>query len=462
MLCFRFIVCLFVLFRAMCTECAPDAAPNEGLISIGGYPSIQEAINSNPGKILFVPPGDHLITRHLEISTDGTGLAGTGRIIQAEPGEPILVIEKTRDVRIQGITLTRKEGSQDSEVEGIRAVECTRLHIDDVSVIANRSRSASILVRDSTNCRIQDCLIRNYMTLSVDDRTGNPDLGYAFKCIDGTGIQVLGCHGTLLSENQIIEEELLPTPEVKQKHDLGTIFKHNEKRGALIDEEYWNAKYFPAWHQGAAIQVGGQSDFTRMIGNHIENAAQGIDNHSDHAIISANVIDNAFLGMKAMHGSRNVIITGNHFSKNDIWSIMLMPGTISHAAEQASGDTPAKEPNVDGGTVVANNIISDFGYGHAYWNWKYDGPGSHCCPIALLSAQKTYNPPLRDVVIMGNVVYNTTLDEQPIDGKSEEVKPRYKYAVYIATDRWQPQNLHFNTNIFHPGEFGVCNTDIQP
>ena len=33
-----------------------------------------------------------------------------------------------------------------------------------------------------------------------------------------------------------------------------------------------------------------------------------------------------------MHGSRNVIITGNQFTKNDLWAIGLMPGAASHPA----------------------------------------------------------------------------------------------------------------------------------
>jgi hypothetical protein len=54
------------------------------------------------------------------------------------------------------------------------------------------------------------------------------------------------------------------------------------------------------------------SDCTRLLGNHIENAVQGIDLHCDHVIVSNNIVTNAFIGMKAMHGSRNVLISGNH------------------------------------------------------------------------------------------------------------------------------------------------------
>ena len=63
------------------------------------------------------------------------------------------------------------------------------------------------------------------------------------------------------------------------------------------------------------------------------------------------------MGMKAMHGSRNVIITGNQFVKNSLWAIGLMPGAASH------------EGNTDGGSIIAHNLISDFGHGDAHWIW---------------------------------------------------------------------------------------------
>ena len=56
--------------------------------------------------------------------------------------------------------------------------------------------------------------------------------------------------------------------------------------------------------------AGPDSDnYYQVIGNYIENAPQGIDVHVDHAIVAHNIVNNAFMGMKAMHGARNVIIT---------------------------------------------------------------------------------------------------------------------------------------------------------
>jgi hypothetical protein len=46
--------------------------------------------------------------------------------------------------------------------------------------------------------------------------------------------------------------------------------------------------YTDAWQQGSGIVVNAPmvSDLTRILGNHIENAAQGIDLHCDHVIVS--------------------------------------------------------------------------------------------------------------------------------------------------------------------------------
>ena len=95
---------------------------------------------------------------------------------------------------------------------------------------------------------------------------------------------------------------------------------------------------------------------------------QNKDLHSSNNVHMANnVINGAHIGMKAMHGSRNVLITGNQFARNDLWAIGLMPGAAAHPA--ADG----KPENADGGSVIANNIISDFGHGEAHWMWGKEG-----------------------------------------------------------------------------------------
>ena len=245
----------------------------------------------------------------------------------------------------------------------------------------------------------------------------------------------------------MVEEHLLPTPEVKEKYGLGQFVKKNAVKGTIISQKVWDEEHVDNWHQGSAIIVTSPnvSDYTRILGNSIENAAQGIDIHSDHVIIAQNIVNNAFMGMKAMHGSRNVLVIGNQFSKNDLWSIGMMPGASSHAGSPALPRQDAVPPNVDGGSIIANNIISDFGYGHAHWIWGDDGT-----PIRFDTGQKPENPPLADVVVQGNVVYDT--------GRAEGTEPRYRYAVRVPSE---VKGIRFSGNVFHPGLEGVSNVELE-
>lgn len=163
-----------------------------------------------------------------------------------------------------------------------------------------------------------------------------------------------------------------------------------------------------------------------------------MDIHADHITISQNIVNNAFIGMKAMHGSRNVIITGNQFTRNDLWAIGLMPGEASRPA------VDGKPANTDGGSIIANNIISDFGHGDSHWIW-----GSERSPIKFDSGQEPDDPPLTDVIIQGNVVHSIG-------------SPRYRFAVTIDSGANAPKGLHFSNNILTPGTGGVANKDLPP
>ena len=174
------------------------------------------------------------------------------------------------------------------------------------------------------------------------------------------------------------------------------------------------------------------TQITRIIGNHIENAAQGIDLHCDHVTVANNMVVNSFVGMKAMHGSRNVLIIGNQFTRNSLWAIGLMPGTAANAS------------NTDGGSIIANNIISDFGHGDANWIW-----GNERSPFKFDTGQQLDDPPLTDVIIQGNIVHSVN-------------QPRYQYAVIIAGGENTPKGLHFSNNLLHPGTAGVANTELMP
>ncbi len=418
--------------------CGSDIGP-----SAADHESIQAALDANPGQIVFLPPGDYQISEKIRIRTDHSGLRGPGRIVQTNPDQPILEIEDVSGVRIRDLTLTRPDDRNETPCEGVLALQCRDLVLEGLRVINNRTRSGAIVLRECQAAEIRNCLVQNYMRISIDDRTNSDDWGYAFHCIDGSGIVVKHSTGTLIQGNRVVEEHLLPTPEVKEEYQLGEFVKKNAVKGTIISQKVWDEEYVNNWHQGSAIIVTSPevSDYTRIVGNSIENAAQGIDIHSDHVIIAQNIVNNAFMGMKAMHGSRNVIVIGNQFSKNDLWSIGMMPGASSHAGSPALPRQDAVPANVDGGSIIANNIISDFGYGHAHWIWGDDG-----IPIKFDRGQKPENPPLADVVVQGNVVYDT--------GRPEGTEPRYRYAVLVPSE---VTRIRFSGNIFHPGRDGVSN-----
>ena len=401
---------------------------------VAAYASIQAALDANPNRMIFVPAGDYSITEKIRIRGERSGLYGSGRIIQQSADQPIIEIENANGAEIRDLTLTRPEGKMETNKEGIIAINCRDLVIENVRVIDNRTRSGAITLRESKNSRVSRCLVRNYMRVTIDDRTASKDWGYAFNCTDGTGISASYSTGTLIEGNRIIEENLIPTPEIKAKNKLGDYVKKNPEKGAIMSQQAWDANYTDNWQQGSGLIVTAPevSDLTRILGNHIENAAQGIDLHSDHVIVSNNIIVNSFMGMKAMHGSRNLIITGNQFVKNCLWAIGLMPGAAAHAE------------NFDGGSIIANNIISDFGYGAAHWIW-----GDERSPFKFDTGQQPDDPPLTDVVVQGNIVHSIG-------------KPRYKYAVIIGGGPNTPRGMHFSNNLLHPGTQGISNTELPP
>lgn len=428
------------------------------------YGSVQEAVNRNPGCMIEVPPGDYEISEALRLTGRHGGLYGHGRIIQTNPEQPVLQIEKAEDVRVEGITLTRAEGKEDATANGVICVESRRVTLDGVRVINCRARQAAIEIRESRDCTVRDCAIINYKRIAVDDRTDNPELyGYAFFCIDGSGILVDRSTGTVLTGNRVAEENLFPTPEMKEQHQLGTLTegKKPSVQGKLAEGAFRN-RYVSNWHQGSAIVVTGPevTRHTTVSGNVIVNAAQGIDLHCDQAVVSGNTVDHGMMGIKLTHGCRNVIVSGNMLTAIDLWGILLNPGAASHYAEPAREGAEARGENVDAGIVVANNIITDYGCGHEFWNHggaSDDLGGSYA--IAIYEGQLDTNPPLRDVLFEGNIVYNTARD-------IPDAKPRYRYAVYIGP--WggetpgptYPQGIRFGENIFHPGARGVSNVDL--
>ena len=452
----RILAALGVMSLPIGLACGGEPSRSPFGPSVADYRSIHEAVHANPGRKVYVPPGDYEISQKIQIHKDHSGLFGPGRIIQTNPEMSIIEIEHASGVEIRDLALTRPKGKTDTKAAGVLAVDCRDVVLENLRIEDNRTVSGAIVIRACAGAQVRHCRILNYMRIAIDDRTANPDLGYAFHCIDGTGIVVKhGSQSVLIEGNRIVEENLLPTPEIKEKYGLGKFVKKIAKKGILINQKAWDDQYVNNWHQGSALVVTSpeSTGYVQILGNTIENAAQGIDIHADHVIVAQNIVRNSFMGMKAMHGSRNVLIVGNQFSQNDLWSIGLMPGAASHAAGPAAnpGGKP-REANCDGGSIIANNIISDFGYGRSHWIW-----GDHdCCPIRLDTGQKSDNPPLSEVIVQGNIVYDPGRDAAP------PAPPRYKYAVWVSTAPGGPQGLHFSGNLFHSGTAGLSNVELKP
>ena len=430
------------------TPGTPDAAVKER--------SLQQVIDAQPGQPIFVPAGDYVIDAPLRITADQTGLWGPGRILQQDPSQNILEVLGADNVRIQGLTLTRAPGQEESTAHAIFARGCRGLSIEGVQVLENRSQAGTIYLDACEASVVRDCLVRNYKRVGVDDRTGSELYGYAFRVIDGTGIQVQRSTGIQVLNNRVLEDRLFPDEVTKQRFELGTLTEGQQplNKGRLAPA----GDYANNWHQGSAITVTSPRETSHILisGNYIENAAQGIDLHTDNTVCSNNIIRYAFIGIKCMHGAKNVIISDNIVSHNDLWGLVMLPGTSSHPARPAEGDAPARKANFTRGNIIANNIFSDYGFGYEYYNWDRQRAGV----ISLESGQLPENPLMTDVIIEGNIVYDTAREQVLVEDVPRDAAPRYDWAVFITPDP-RPQGLLFRNNIFHPGREGVSNIPLE-
>jgi len=433
--------------------------------AITDYPTPQEAINANPGVMLFVPPGVHPIEGALFIKGEGGGLYGPGTIEQTASGSSIVTVENASLVRLEGITLTRSASDENARGPGLFIHQSKLVEVRGVRVMEHHARDAAIEIRDSEQVTIKDCLVRNYKCIAIDDRTASPLYGYAFRAIDGTGILVNGSTGTVIESNRVIEDRLLPTKENMEKYKLGELTVRPAEKAQLMPQEAWDTGYVSNWHQGSAIVVTSprETSHTVIRGNYLQNCAQGIDIHSDHVLCANNIVDHGFMGVKMTHGSRNVIVEGNLLTHIDLWGILVNPGAASEHAVPARDGAPAKAGNHDSGILIASNQITDFGYGHEYWNWggRHNGNGGY--GIFLMDKQLEENPNLSDILIQGNMVYDAGRDGVLVDGVLVQEGSRYQYALCI---RYQPDSPHFpknvvvGENLFHPGKDGVCNQEL--
>jgi len=429
-------------------------------VDASAYPSLQAAIDANPGRQIQLPTTEYVINTALRITRDNTELFGPARIVQSNPREPMVRIDHAKSVRLSGLTFTRSAGNQDTDQNGIEILDSSDVEISQVRVSENHTR-ASIYARSSADVTVQGCVIVNYKGITVDDRTASPLYGYAFKAIDGSGIQFRDVDGVVIRDNRIQEFRFLPTRAIRDHYDLGTLTVVPEVPGQLGDPDIMANKYTNNWHQGAGIQVTGPMVSKRVIlsGNYIENAAQGMDVHADNVIVSGNIISHAMIGYKSMHGAKNVLLDGNQFNYVDLWGILLMPGAASHVSSNAGTDGKPEVENTDGGHIVSNNIFSNFGFGEQHWNWadrKSAYPERNV--IAILFGQVPENPPIRNVLITGNQVYDSGRDTVLLDGKWVQAEPRYHYALYVEQVRQPaPVNVQVHGNLFDAGFEGVTN-----
>jgi len=425
-------------------------------VSAVDYESIQAALDANPGELVYVPPGRYEIGRTLFVRTANSGLYGSGTIVQTNRDESIVRIEGD-GARVSGVTLTRSESGLGGTQEGIVAVSSRNVVIDGIRVLNNRSKGGAITLRNSNAGTIRNCVVENYKCVTIENRMADPNSGYSFRCLDGTGIVAAGSSGSMITGNRVVEHEFLPTREIRDKYKLGDLTEKQEKPGLLVDQEIWGLNYTRNWHQGSGIIVSalGRSNCTILTDNVVENPAQGFDLHTDNAIVASNIVHHALMGIKAIHGSTHTLIEGNQFIAVDIYGVLLGPGNVSYAARKPADFPDAYTANVDGGTVVANNIVSEFGFGGQEWNWPWDGAAFN-----VASGPFPENSPVRDVLIRQNIAYDAGRDGIIVDGEPKVVEPHFSYAFYKELEREPlPTNIQVLDNLFHPGLKGIANTD---
>jgi hypothetical protein len=444
--------------------CGKPAGQAGGPIDASRYASLQDAIDANPGKMIFVPAGIREISQPLRIQRDGAGIYGYGAIIQTSPGEDILQIRNAADVRIEGVTFRRVSPEFHRSVKAVDAENCRALVLKDLKILDNRTNRAAVLLTNSDYCRVEACEVINYKTIAIDDRVKDPLYGYAFNAIDGHGIRAINCKGIQILHNRVMEKELLPTKEIMEKYQLGHMVKRLDKLGPLASYGVSKDGFLFIWHQGAGIGVHGASvnTQTQIEGNYIENAAQGIDAHSDFMTLVGNHVEDCYIGLKAFHGSRGVIIANNIVRAAAKYGILLRPGSGSFEASEALGTQAARGENVERGFIISNNIISDTGWGSESWRLASDeSDPSMPAAIKLGTGPLPENPVLRDVIVQGNLVYDRGRDKVLVDGKAQTVPPRYKRAVWMD-EKPVPENIIFMGNIFHAGSKGVSNRKVTP
>jgi len=312
------------------------------------------------------------------------------------------IIVTIKNILLGDLTLTRAEGAMDTNTEGIYSSGCEQIHIDNVRVLDNRGGRAAVFLKDSRHIRIERCEVVNYMYICVDDRVDHPLYGFAFRCINGAGITVRGCQVVQILNNRVIENNIKPTRKMLERYDLGKVIKRSDKPGRFAPE----GGFHTGWRQGSAIEVHDalKSSHALLEGNYIENAAQGFDVHADMVIITNNHVNTCYTGIKTMHGGRHVMVTNNIVERADDEGIYMGSNNAFRARPGKDGKPPTPA-NANNGCIVANNIISEMGYGLGQWAfWKPKVKSDSPLAIKIKGISFEGEMTRDELIITGNIV----------------------------------------------------------
>jgi len=94
-------------------------------------------------------------------------------------------------------------------------------------------------------------------------------------------------------------------------------------------------------------------------------------------------------------------------------------------------------------------------------HWIWHVPEHNCTPFRFDNGQEPDDPPLRDVLVTGNLVYNTGRDGVLTNGTIEKLPPHYRWAVFISRESGSPVGLKFSNNLFAPGTEGISNVPLE-
>jgi hypothetical protein len=425
--------------------------------------NLQAAIDAQPGRPLHLPAGEYRLDRPLEFRVSGGGLHGEGTLIQTNNDADIVRIVGADHVRIEGISLIREQPVFFKSARAVFAERSHHLILRHLTVRGNRASPAAILLYECDYATLEGCSVIDFKTVTIDDRMKNDLYRYAFRALDGHGMYLRLCRAPRILRNRIIETELRATEEVMRRHDLGLLVDRAPELGRLASYGVRDGRAF-IWHQGGGIALSGATRTAHALvdGNFIENAAQGMDLHADFLIVTNNHVTNAYMGMKVFHGGRGVVIANNVFHRPAKYGLLLRPGSESWPASPAADGRPAREENVQRGFVVANNVITDMGYGDEHWHvWNDDPAESSPVAIKIGTGPLPSNPRLADLILQGNIVHDHGRDGVLVDGRVEHPAPRYKWALWFD-EEWRAANVRLSANILHPGSLGVSNLPIEP